>query len=370
MLALCAVLALPPLAARADGAATDVQARAAAMVADLGLVAAPRPAREDPRWRPPARIVVRAESPAILAALAPLAPGVELVPARDAAAARAAIPGADALIGFCDHDILAAADRLRWVQLFSAGSEGCVGAPAVREGRVILTNMQRISSPEIAEHVLALLLGLTRGLHVYGPAQQAGRWDDEALPRERTWELGGRTLLVVGLGGIGSQVARRAKALGMRVVATRASGGPPPPGVDRVAPPGELLALAAGADAVVNTAPLTPDTTGLFDAKFFAAMKPTAFFINVGRGRSVVTADLVDALRAGRIAAAGLDVVEPEPLPPGHPLWTLPNVIITPHVAAGSDKVFGRVLLMAQENLRRWVAGEPLLSVVDPARGY
>jgi phosphoglycerate dehydrogenase-like enzyme len=370
-LVLAALAAGLPAAARADaGESADVRARAARMAAELGLVEAPAPVSADPRWRRPTRIVVRAESPAVLAALAPLAPGVELVPARDEAEAAAAMPGAQAIIGFCNAAVVGAGDRLHWVQLFSAGSEGCVGVPAVRERDVLVTNMQRISSPEIAEHVLALLLAFTRGLHVHIPAQQAGRWDEDALPRERTWELGGRTLLVVGLGGIGTAVARRAKALGMRVVATRASDRPAPPFVDRVAGPDGLLALAAEADAVVNTAPLTPETTGLFDARFFGAMKPTAYFINVGRGRSVVTADLVAALRAGRIAGAGLDVVDPEPLPPDHPLWRLPNVIVTPHVAASSDKVFARVLLLAQENLRRYVVGEPLLSVVDTARGY
>ena len=177
-------------------------------------------------------------------------------------------------------------------------------------------------------------------------------------------------MLVVGLGGIGTAVAQRAHALGMRVVATRASDQPKPAFVDTVAKPEELLTLAAQADAVVNAAPLTPRTTGLFDAKFFAAMKPNAYFINVGRGGSVVTADLVEALQSKRIAGAGLDVVDPEPLPPDHPLWQLGNVIITPHVAGNSDKVFGRVLVIVQENLRRYVAGEKMLSVVDAERGY
>jgi phosphoglycerate dehydrogenase-like enzyme len=140
--------------------------------------------------------------------------------------------------------------------------------------------------------------------------------------------------------------------------------------VDVVARPAALLQLAAQADAVVNAAPLTSRTTRLFDAKFFAAMKPSAYFINVGRGKSVVTADLVAALNGRTLAGAGLDVFDPEPLPPDHPLWQMPNVIITPHVAANSDRVFGRVLLLAQENLRRYVAGERMLSVVDAERGY
>ncbi len=363
-----AVLAFMPV----HGADTpaDVTARATALVADLGLVESPSPARDDPRWRRPTRIVVRADFPGVVDALRPFAPGVELVPAADEAQAAAAVPGAQAIIGLCNADIVAAGTALHWVQLFSAGSENCVTIPAVRERQLLITNMQRISSPQIAEHAIAMLLAFTRGLNLYLPAQRSGQWNDNLIPRTQTWELTGRTLLVVGLGGIGSAVARRAQALGMRVVATRGSEQPRPDYVDIVATPADLLKLAAQADVVVNATPLTAQTTALFDAQFFAAMKPTAYFINVGRGRSVVTADLVEALRAQRLAGAGLDVLDPEPLPADHPLWQMPNVIITPHVAASSDQAFRRVLLLAQENLRRYVAGERLLSMVDPVRGY
>jgi phosphoglycerate dehydrogenase-like enzyme len=121
---------------------------------------------------------------------------------------------------------------------------------------------------------------------------------------------------------------------------------------------------------VVNTTPLTPETTGLFDAEFFAAMKPTAYFMNVGRGKSVVTADLLAALESGGIAGAGLDVTDPEPLPSGHPLWRLTNVIITPHMSGMSDRRRDRLWILIEENLRRYVAGERMLSVVDVERGY
>jgi phosphoglycerate dehydrogenase-like enzyme len=361
-------LALPALVAPAQ--ADDHAERAGRLVRELELVEATAPVSADPRWRKPRRIVVRAESPGIVAALQPFAPGVELVAVRSEAEAAAAMAGAQAILGWCTQDIVAAGVALHWVQLFSAGSEHCAGLAPVRDRALLVTNMQRISGPEIAEHALALLLAFTRGLDAYIPAQRERRWDDTLVARGRTWELGGRTLLVVGLGGIGSEVAKRGKALGMRVVATRASERPTPPYVDLVAAPAELLRLVPEADAVVSAVPLTAATTGLFDARFFAAMKPTAYFINVGRGRSVVTADLVAALEAGRLAGAGLDVTDPEPLPPDHPLWRLPNVIITPHVAASSDKVFARMLLLLQENLRRYVAGDRMLSVVDTARGY
>jgi phosphoglycerate dehydrogenase-like enzyme len=177
-------------------------------------------------------------------------------------------------------------------------------------------------------------------------------------------------VLVVGLGGIGTEVAKRAHALGMRVIATRASGRDGPPFVSYVGLPDELRKLAGEADFIVNTTPLTPATTGVFDAAFFAATKQGAYFVNVGRGKSVVQSDLVDALKSGRIAGAGLDVTDPEPLPSDHPLWKFPNVIITPHVSAESDVDQQVRFAILRENLRRYVAGEKMLSVVDVAKGY
>ena len=132
----------------------------------------------------------------------------------------------------------------------------------------------------------------------------------------------------------------------------------------------EAITLAAQADVVINTAPLTDRTRGMFDARFFAAMKPTAFFISMGRGPSTVTEDLVAALESGQIAGAGLDVTDPEPLPEGHPLWSMPRVIISPHTGGRSDRGRDRLFLLVRENLRRYLAGEPLYSVVDIERGY
>jgi phosphoglycerate dehydrogenase-like enzyme len=156
----------------------------------------------------------------------------------------------------------------------------------------------------------------------------------------------------------------------MRVVATRGSRREGPDYVDYVGLADEVLELAAEADIVINTAPLTDRTKGMFNAEFFAAMKSTAFFISVGRGASTVTKDLVTALENGQISGAGLDVTDPEPLPKNHPLWKLPRVIISPHVGARSDQSRDRLYLLVQENLRRYVAGEPMLSVVDIKRGY
>lgn len=340
------------------------------MITELGLDEAPDPVRQAKGWQKPRRIVVRAESPARLAGFQQVAPGVEFVAAKDEAAALALIADADALIGFCEPELVAAGQRLRWIQLFTAGAGPCSAIPGVRERDIVVTNMQRISGPEIAEHSLAMLLAFTRGLNAWLPRQRKAEWDQDAFPMEKMWELKGRTMLVVGLGGIGTELAERASGLGMRVIATRASVAEKPPFVAHVGRPDELLRLAGEADVVVNCTPLLPSTTSLFDARFFSAMKPGGYFINVGRGKSVVQDDLVAALKSGQLAGAGLDVTEPEPLPADHPLWQLPNVIITPHVAATSDRVFARVFLLAQENTRRYVTGDRLLSVVDTARGY
>lgn len=369
-LACAALVAAVPVAAFAADQSKEISPAVASMITELKLKEAPRPVRETRGWQKPRRIVVRAESPARLAAFQQVAPDVEFVAAKDEAAALALIAGADALIGFCEPDIVAAGKRLRWIQLFTAGAGPCSAIPAVRERGITVTNMQRISGPEIAEHSLAMLLAFTRGLNTWLPRQDKAEWSQDAFPMQKLWELKGRTMLIVGLGGIGTELAERASGLGMRVLATRASVAEKPSFVDYVGKPDELLKLAGQADVVVNCTPLLPATLNVFDAKFFAAMKPGGYFINVGRGKSVVQDDLVAALKSGQLAGAGLDVTEPEPLPADHPLWQLPNVIITPHVAATSDRVFARVFLLAQENTRRYVAGERLLSVVDTARGY
>jgi phosphoglycerate dehydrogenase-like enzyme len=342
----------------------------AALIGQLGLVESPTPVRDRPGWKPPKKILVWAVEPELMPLLESAAPGVELLAARDAAEGAKLAPGADAAIGFCTQEILAAGTGIRWIQSFSAGVERCVAIPAVRERDVLLTNMQRVAAPVMAEHVLAMMLAFARGLDFYIPQRAVASWTRELPPPARMLTLEGKTVLVVGLGGIGTEVAKRAHALGMRVIATRASGRDGPPFVAYVGLPDELRKLAGEADFVVNTTPLTPETTRLFDAAFFAAMKPRSFFFNVGRGQSVVQDDLVAALRSGHLAGAGLDVTDPEPLPKASPLWQFPNVIITPHVSAASDVGDVARFAIVRENLRRYVAGDRMLSVVDTAKGY
>lgn len=340
----------------------------------FGLRPMDRPSREWPGWAPPRRIVAGLGGEALAGVLRSAAPGADVVvvPIEEVADV---IGDADVYIGWCTPEIIAAAPRLRWIQIPSAGAETCADVPAVAERGILVTNMQRVYGPQIAEHTLGLMLSLSRKLYMFRDHQRSGQWEgvgavDDYVNRVGLIELDGRTLLISGLGGIGTEVARLAHAFGMRVVATRNSSRDGPDFVDYVGLSNELLVLAGRADIVVSAVPLTDETRGMYNAAFFRAMKPGAWFINVGRGESVVTDDLVDALRAGGIGGAALDVTDPEPLPPGHPLWTMENVIMTPHVAAASDALMLRASSIIAENLRRYVAGEPLVSKVDLARGY
>ena len=359
------VLALS-LSCLAHGA--DAPSQAASVIERYGLEESQTPVRERSGWRKPRRILIGGFAAQAAPAIAALAPDIEFVVAKPGEIAAQAA-NVDATIGLCTPEVLAAGKSIQWIQLMTAGVEQCVSLPAMRERNILLTNMQRIGAPIIAEHAIAMALAFTRGLDVYIPAQANKEWR-RATPPGRMSVVKGKTMLVVGLGGIGTETAQRANALGMRVTATRASGRTGPPFVSYVGLPDELHQLAGEADYIVNTAPLTPQTAGMFDAAFFAKMKPGAYFINVARGGSVATPALVDALVNRKIAGAGLDVTDPEPLPADHPLWSAPNVIITPHVANDSDLGFEGQLAVVRENLRRYSAGERMLSVVDVSRGY
>lgn len=338
------------------------------LIQHFGLEQSSTAAKERPGWRKPRRILVGGPAAQAAPALKSVAPGVEFIVAKPGEIAKQAA-NVDVVIGVCTPQLIEAGKSIQWIGLVTAGVERCVSIPAVRERNILVTNMQRIGGPVIAEHVMAMTLAFTRGLDLYIAARAGGEWQ-RTTPPGRMTVISDKTMLVVGLGGIGSEVAKRAHAMGMKVVATRNSGRTGPDFVSYVGLPEELLKLAGDADFIVNTAPLTPQTTGIFDAGFFAKMKPTAYFINVARGGSVVTDALVAALKNRQIAGAGLDVTDPEPLPPGHPLWQAPNVIITPHVANDSDLGFETQLLVTKENLRRYIAGEKMLSVVDVSRGY
>jgi phosphoglycerate dehydrogenase-like enzyme len=356
-------------AATAGDAAANAATADAALIGDLGLQAVGSPVRERPGWHAPQTILVTAEIRAWLPELAQIAPDVRFVD-YSPTTTPADIQAVDASIGVCAPEVLERARRLQWIQWLGAGVERCVQQSLVHEHRPLITNLQRAAAPSMAEHVLGMMLALSHRLDYFILQQPRGRWITDLDAGPQPQDLAGRTLLVVGLGGIGTEVARRAHAFGMTVIATRASGHAGPEFVSHVGSPDELLALARQADFIVNCAPLTPQTTGIFNREFFAALKPTAFFLSVGRGRSTVTDDLTAALQARRIAGAGLDVTDPEPLPPTSPLWRLPNVIITPHVSGNTSVAMTARRAIVRENLRRYIAGEPMLAVVDIERGY
>ncbi|MCW5559760.1 MAG: D-2-hydroxyacid dehydrogenase, partial [Verrucomicrobiae bacterium] len=265
---------------------------------------------------------------------------------------------------YATPEFLKQATNLAWVQAMSAGVDNLLGNEALATNdRILLTNHRGVHGPAIADHALAMLLSLTRDLRHQAENQARrtwGRGNSELTPVA----LDGRTMLVVGIGGIGSEIAKRAKAFGMTVWATRRSEAPKPEYVDRVELSPALLSLLPQADVVAIAAPLTPETQGLFNQQAFAAMKPGAYLVNIARGPIVVTEELVAALRSGKLAGACLDVIDPEPLPANSPLWEMRNVVITPHVAAHAEVTQERRWALVRENLRRFAAGEPLMNVV------
>ncbi|MGH2371469.1 MAG: D-2-hydroxyacid dehydrogenase [Chloroflexota bacterium] len=279
---------------------------------------------------------------------------------------KAKIGDADAFFGTITPGLLAAARQLKWIQTPMAGLERYF-FPALIEHPVQVTNMRGIFHDMIPDHVLCYILCFARDMHTLIRRQLERKW----APRDaKVVHLPGSTLGIVGLGGIGYGVAQRAAPHGPRIIAVDPRREDKPPEVAELWRPDRLDDLLAQSDFVAVCAPETPETRGLFDAGKFAKMKPTAFFINIGRGRVVKLDALTEALRQRQIAGAALDVFEQEPLPADHPLWGMDNVILTPHTAGYSTHGEDRRLDVLAENLRRFVAGEPLHNVVDKAGGY
>jgi phosphoglycerate dehydrogenase-like enzyme len=274
--------------------------------------------------------------------------------------------GADAevLYGPLSEEVFPFFPKLRWVQSRSAGVERQL-YPAFQKSDILLTNAKGIHAPYCAEHAFALLLGLTRGIHQYTRYQIAHRWQGRPLI-----EIGGWTLGIVGMGGFGMQMAQRGKGFGMYVIAMDPYRTEVPAHVDELMSADQLPELMRRSDVVMIACPHTAETHHLIDAEALRLMKPTAYLINVTRGGVIDEAALVDALRAGRIAGAGLDVFEVEPLPEDSPLWGMDNVIVTPHSAGQSQNRPRPTVELFCENLRRYFAGEPLRNVVDKARGF
>ena len=296
-------------------------------------------------------------------ALEASAPTMRFLVAEDVRRAIDLAPGAEAVLSYSDPRIWEAASGLRWVQAPSAGVESYPFELFRRRG-VVLTNAKRIYGVQLADHALALILALSRQLPFLFRAQDREVWvSRDSYP---PGELDGETLLVVGLGGTGLEVARRAKSFGMRVVATRLRpGNPVPPFVDELHPADALGGLLGKADWVVICVPLVPGTRDLIGESQLRGMKRSARIVCVTRGGIINTDALVRALREEWIAGAGLDVTDPEPLPAGHPLWKMDNAIITPHAAGHSPKAGERMFALLKENVARFCAGRELENVVD-----
>lgn len=309
---------------------------------------------------------------ALAHALAAAVPEAEVWCPETRAEAEALLPAADVVLGFAVRpDNLANATRLRWIHS-TAASATHVLFPALVESDVVVTNARGLHADAMAEHALGVMLAFVRKLHHARDAQRARVWAQESMSADAPafGSLAGATLGLVGLGAIGSALASRARALGMRVHAVRRHPAADPAPAHEQWPVSRLHDLLAESDWVVVVAPHTSATEGLFGAAEFDRMKPGARFVNLGRGALVDEAALVAALRSGKLAGAALDVFEEEPLPPASPLWDFPEVILTPHISGLGPRYWERAMDQFTDNLRRYLACEPLANVVDKRAGY
>jgi phosphoglycerate dehydrogenase-like enzyme len=296
-------------------------------------------------------------------------PKIEFVQAGDGAQAIDRIAGCEVMFGSrVSPELLSRADTLRWIHTRSAGVNSLPFDDLVARG-ITVTNSSGAHGVPIAENFLALMLAFAVGLHILIPAQRGCRWDPEPARKAR-FELEGQTLLIVGLGDLGAALALKAKGLGMYVLGIRRTNQPPPKGVDEQLSFDAQREALKRADHVALCLPLTPATVGFISEPELRAMKPSAFIYNAGRGRSIERVALIRALTEGWIAGAGLDVTDPEPLPPDDPLWLMPNVILTQHTSGSSPANSRRVTDLIMENLRRHLAGEPLMNVIDLREQY
>ncbi|MGH7210421.1 MAG: D-2-hydroxyacid dehydrogenase [Acetobacteraceae bacterium] len=292
-----------------------------------------------------------------------------VVVAETDAAARATIAEADAAYGVLAASLLANAARLRWLQSPQAAPPAGYYYSELIAHPVVVTNMREIYNDHIGAHIMAFVLAFARDFQTYIPQQIRREWRPKPLDTGIV-PLPGATALIVGAGGIGAEAARLAAAFGMRVIATDARRTEAPPGVAELHKPEALDQLLGQADFVILTVPHTPATEGFMDRARFRRMKSSAFFINIGRGKTTKLDDLVAALEAGEIAGAGLDVFETEPLPADHKLWTLPNVLITPHTAGFGPDLDERRYAIIRDNCRAFARGGALRNVVDKANWF
>lgn len=309
-----------------------------------------------------------AARPDHLERIARLAPGREILVGTDPEMVERWRDRIEIVAGWFPPDRLLDLPHLVWFQQWNAGADWLVEWPPAAEREFVLTSASGVAAATVTEQVFGYILSLTRRLPQALDQQRERVWHKPAP--DRFVELAGQTLLVAGLGAIGSRVVHAARAFDLRVIGIRRRPELPSPGVERVGGPGQLEAFLADADVVVSALPHTRETHHMFAAGAFAAMKEDAVFVSVGRGNVVDESALAGALESGRLRGAGLDVFEVEPLPAGSRLWELDRLIMTPHWGAASPARFERTMALFLDNLGRFTAGAPLRNLVDKRRGY
>ncbi|HMJ61569.1 MAG TPA: D-2-hydroxyacid dehydrogenase [Bryobacteraceae bacterium] len=316
------------------------------------------------------KIVALNANPTLLEELQSATPDARIVPV-ERAKMMGEIGDADGYIGEITSAEVRAGKNLKWVGVMAAGVERVLfpadGTSDLRDSNIILTNNKIVQGPEIADHALAMLLMLSRNLYVLYKNDQQQIWNPRSF---HGIELRGKTAVVIGVGGIGTQIALRANAFGMTIIGVDREDKPFLPFVEKVVKPDQLDTVLPQADVVFISVPDTPQSHKMMGASQFALMKKNSYFIAVSRGGIYDMGGLVKALDEKRLAGAGVDVTDPEPLPKEHALWRFENAIITPHIAGRSDQDAGRMVGTIQENIRRFVAGKPLINVVDKKKGY
>ncbi|TXG39287.1 D-2-hydroxyacid dehydrogenase [Seonamhaeicola maritimus] len=345
------------------------------LIKELGIRESKQASRDMDGWSRPEKITMRYFSNAksglgSKAWFLEVADGVNIEFVRSSTEVEESIVKSDAYIGGCSN-LIGKGENLDYVHITSAGIDRCGSIPGIKTSNLIATNNAKASSETIAEHSIALMMALTRRIPMFQDLKGKSDWSRGSAPNApNAISVKGKTLLVLGLGGIGNQVAKRGNGLGMRVIGTRNSSRTGPDYVDYVGLSDETVELAKQADVVVNALPLTDKTRSIVGQEFFNNLKDGSYYISVGRGKTTDTEALITALKNGKLSGVGLDVTDPEPLTKDHELWSMPNVIITQHTAGRSDLSRRNSLMITRENLRRYIQGEKLLNMVDLSRGY
>jgi len=313
------------------------------------------------------KALIGSDNPTLLEQIRALSDRLEIVTRAQVEQQPDLVGQVEIAYGWLGGDELARATRLRWLQVSSAGVNGLI-TPALRAADLMITNASGVHAAPITEHMFGMLLMVMHRLAQAWDHQKTHRWNDEGLG-DRVSLLWGKTLGILGVGAIGGQSAKVGQAFGMRVLGLRRGGGPHP-AVDQMYTPDQRAEFLAACDVVMNILPLTEATRRFLGRSEFAALKPGAILVNTGRGATVDTEALMDALKSGHLGAALLDVTDPEPLPPDHPLWTLENVYLTPHYSGSRPDYGERANEIFLDNLGRYLRQETLINIVNKREGY